>query len=123
MVIKLVPFENKQSSQIVIPEELAMSLVASLVPASFLTALLAPMLASKSIYIIRGRIFNGGVTLSQYQKDEHLRHCLRKAAFLPHPWHVLIPSSFVENRWTSLFNASNSCSDSGKICVTSGSIN
>lgn len=47
MVIKLVPFENKQSLQIRILEELAISLVAFLVPASSLTGLIAPMLASK----------------------------------------------------------------------------
>jgi hypothetical protein len=45
MVIKLVPFENKQSSQIGILEELAISLVAFLVPTSDLTGLIAPMLA------------------------------------------------------------------------------
>ena len=50
MVIKLVPFENKQSSQIEILEELAVSLVAFLGPASFLTGLIAPMLASKLTY-------------------------------------------------------------------------
>ncbi len=49
MVMKLVPFENKQSSQIGILEELAIGLVAFLVPASSLADLVAPMLASKSI--------------------------------------------------------------------------
>jgi hypothetical protein len=48
MVIKPVPFENKQSLQIGILEELAISLVAFLVPASSLTGLISPMLASKS---------------------------------------------------------------------------
>lgn len=47
MVFELVPFENKQSSQIGILEELAISLVAFLAPASYLTGLIAPMLASK----------------------------------------------------------------------------
>lgn len=47
MVVKLVPIENKQSSQIGILEELAISLMAFLVPASSLTGLVAPMLASK----------------------------------------------------------------------------
>ena len=47
MVIKLVPSENKQSSQIGILEELAISLVAFLIPASSLTGLVAAMLASK----------------------------------------------------------------------------
>jgi hypothetical protein len=42
-VIKLVPFEKKQSSQIGILEEFAIIPVAFLVPTSFLTALLAPM--------------------------------------------------------------------------------
>ena len=48
MVIKLVPFENKQSSQIGILEELAIILVAFLVPTSYLTGLITLMLASKS---------------------------------------------------------------------------
>ena len=47
MVVKLVPFENKQSSQIGILEELAISLVAFLGPASVLAGLIEPMLASK----------------------------------------------------------------------------
>ncbi len=51
MVIKLVPFENKQPSQIGIFEELAISLVAFLVPTSDLTSLIAPMLASKSTFL------------------------------------------------------------------------
>jgi hypothetical protein len=48
MVIKFVPFENEQSSQIGIPKELAISLVAFLVPASYLAGLITLMLASKS---------------------------------------------------------------------------
>jgi hypothetical protein len=47
MVIKLVPLKNKQSSQIGIPEEPAISLVAFLIPTSNLTGLISPMLASK----------------------------------------------------------------------------
>jgi hypothetical protein len=47
MVIKLVPFENKQSSQIGILKELAISLVTFLVPASYLVGLITPILASK----------------------------------------------------------------------------
>jgi hypothetical protein len=47
MVIKFVPFENEQSSQIGILEELAISLVAFLVPASYLAGLITLMLASK----------------------------------------------------------------------------
>ena len=47
MIIKLVPFENKQSLQIGILEEIAFSLVAFFVPASSLTGLIASMLASK----------------------------------------------------------------------------
>jgi hypothetical protein len=47
MVIKLVPFENKQSSQIGILKELAISLVTFLVPASYLTVLITHVLASK----------------------------------------------------------------------------
>ena len=50
MVIKLVPFENKQSSQIRITEELTISLVAFLVPTGDLTGLIAPILASKSTF-------------------------------------------------------------------------
>jgi hypothetical protein len=49
MVIKLVPFENKQSSQIGILKELAISLVTFLVPASYLAGLITPILASKLI--------------------------------------------------------------------------
>lgn len=48
MVIKFVPFQNEQSSQIGILEELAISLVAFLVPASYLAGLITPILASKS---------------------------------------------------------------------------
>jgi hypothetical protein len=47
MVIKLVPFENKQSLQIGILEELAISLVTFLVPASYLAGLITPILALK----------------------------------------------------------------------------
>jgi len=47
MVIKFVPFENEQSSQIGILEELAISLVAFLVPASYLTGLITLISASK----------------------------------------------------------------------------
>jgi hypothetical protein len=46
MVIIFVPFENEQSSQIGIFEELAISLVALLVPASYLTGLSTLILAS-----------------------------------------------------------------------------
>ena len=48
MVIKFVPFENEQSLQIGILEELAISLVAFHVPASYLTGLIILILASKS---------------------------------------------------------------------------
>jgi hypothetical protein len=47
MVIKLVPFEKKQPSQIGIFEELTISPVTFLVPASYLAGLITPMLASK----------------------------------------------------------------------------
>ena len=120
IVIKLIPFYNKQSSQIGILEKLAIGLVPFLVPASCLTGLIAPMLASKLQNM--GKISNGGLTLSQYQKTEHLLHRFREAAFLPHPWHTLIPSSFTENCWTWSFKTSNSCSEIGKICVTSRSV-
>ena len=83
MVIKLVPFESKQSLQVGILEKLAIGLVPFLVPASYLTGLIAHMLASKLHNM--GKIFNGGHTLSQYQKEEHLLHRFREAAFLPHP--------------------------------------
>ena len=66
MVMKLVPLENKQSSQIGILEELAISLVAFLVPTSNLTGLIALMLASKSTFLHGD--FDCGLTLSQYQK-------------------------------------------------------
>jgi hypothetical protein len=49
MGIKFVPFQNEQSSQIGILEELAISLVAFLVPTSYLAGLITPILASKSI--------------------------------------------------------------------------
>jgi hypothetical protein len=49
MVIKLVPFESEQSSQIGIFKKLAISLVAFLIPAGYLTRLIKLMLASKSI--------------------------------------------------------------------------
>ncbi len=51
MVIKFVPFKNEQSSQIRILEELAISLVAFLVPASYLAGLIILMLVN----IIPGR--------------------------------------------------------------------
>jgi hypothetical protein len=116
VVIKFVLFENKQSSQIGILEELAISLVTFLIPASYLTGLITLMLASKST--LYREISIEGLTLSQYQKDEHLLHRCRETAFLPHLWHILIPSSSVENCWTWSFNTSNLCSDIGKICVT-----
>jgi hypothetical protein len=47
MAIKLVPFKEKQSSQIGILEELAISLVVFLVPASYLTGLIALISTSK----------------------------------------------------------------------------
>jgi hypothetical protein len=47
MVIKLVPLENKQSLQIGILKELAISLVTFLVPANYLAGLIKPVLASK----------------------------------------------------------------------------
>jgi hypothetical protein len=47
MVIKFVPFENEQSLQIGILKELAISLMAFLVPASYLAGLITFMLASK----------------------------------------------------------------------------
>lgn len=47
LVIKLVPFKSKQSSQIGIPKVLAISFMAFLVPASMLTGLCI-MLACKS---------------------------------------------------------------------------
>jgi hypothetical protein len=49
MVIELVPFENEQSSQIGIFEELAIRLVTFFVPASYLTGLVLFKLAFKSI--------------------------------------------------------------------------
>jgi hypothetical protein len=48
VVIKFVPFEKEQSSQIGILKELAVSLMTFLVPASYLTGLITPMLVSKS---------------------------------------------------------------------------
>ena len=48
MVIKFVPFENEQSSQIGTFKELAVSLVAFLVPASYLAGLITRILASNS---------------------------------------------------------------------------
>jgi hypothetical protein len=47
MVIKFVPFKKEQSSQIGILEELAISLVAFLIPASYLAGLIALISASK----------------------------------------------------------------------------
>ena len=47
VVVKLVPFENKQSSQIGILKELAISLVTFLVPASYLAGLITTVLASR----------------------------------------------------------------------------
>jgi hypothetical protein len=49
--LKLVPFENKQSSQIGILEELAIGLVTVVVPTSGLTGLNTPMLASNSTFL------------------------------------------------------------------------
>ena len=49
MVIKLVLFENKQSSQIGILKELAISLVTFLVLASYLAGLITLILALKLI--------------------------------------------------------------------------
>jgi len=49
MVIKFVPFENEHSSQIGILEELAISLMTFLIPASYLAGLITPILALKSI--------------------------------------------------------------------------
>ena len=49
MVIKLVLFKNEQSLQIGVLEELAISLVALLVLASYLAGLIIHMLASKLI--------------------------------------------------------------------------
>jgi len=47
MVIKFVPFEKEQSSQIGILEELAISLVTFLVPANYLAGLITFISASK----------------------------------------------------------------------------
>ena len=47
MAIKFVPFENEYRSQIGILEELAISLVAFLVPASYLAGLITLISASK----------------------------------------------------------------------------
>jgi hypothetical protein len=49
MVVELVPFENEQSPQIGIFEELAIRLVTFFVPASYLTGLIISILAFKSI--------------------------------------------------------------------------
>jgi hypothetical protein len=49
MVIKLVLFKNKQSLQIRIFEELAISLIIFLVPASYLVGLIISILVSKLI--------------------------------------------------------------------------
>jgi hypothetical protein len=49
MVIELVPFENEQSPQIGIFEELAIRFVTIFVPASYLTGLIISILAFKSI--------------------------------------------------------------------------
>lgn len=48
MVIKFVPSEDEQSLQVRILEELAISLVAFHVPASYLTGLITLILASNS---------------------------------------------------------------------------
>jgi hypothetical protein len=47
IVIKFIQFENEQSPQIGVLEELAISLVAFLVPASYPAGLITLMLASK----------------------------------------------------------------------------
>lgn len=49
MVIELVPFENEQSPQIGIFEELAIRFVTIFVPASYLTGLIITILAFKLI--------------------------------------------------------------------------
>jgi hypothetical protein len=49
VAIKFVPFQYEHPSQIVILEELAISLVGFLVPASYLAGLITPILASESI--------------------------------------------------------------------------
>jgi hypothetical protein len=55
VVLKHVPFENKQSSQIRVFEKLAISFVAFFVPTSSLTPLIAHMLAFKSTFL-HGRL-------------------------------------------------------------------
>jgi hypothetical protein len=79
--LRFVPFENEQSSQVGIFEKLAVGLVALFIPASYLAGLDAIMSAPKSN---PNDSFHGGLTLSQYQKDEHLpQRC--EAPSLPHP--------------------------------------
>lgn len=56
------------------------------------------------------------LTLSQYQKVEHLPHRWREVPSLPHPWHILTPSSSVENFWIFSLRFSNLSSDKGKTC-------
>ena len=48
MILKFVPIENEKSSQIWVFKKLAISLVAFLVPASYLAGLITLMLASMS---------------------------------------------------------------------------
>lgn len=80
MVIKHVPFENKQSSQIGILKELAISLVTFLVPASYLAGLITPVLAIKA-NITRER--SPSMAVLPYRNTRKTSTCCTVAETLP----------------------------------------
>lgn len=67
MVIKSIPLEIKQSSQIGIPEKLAIGLVALFVPTSDLAALIAATFASK--FALLQRLFDWGLLCHNTRKE------------------------------------------------------
>lgn len=56
------------------------------------------------------------LTLSQYQNIEHCEHLVRLLPFLPHPWHLFMPSTLEENSPTLSLSVNRPSRDVGIIC-------
>jgi hypothetical protein len=103
--IEMAPLQQKHRVHISVSDELAVTFVTSVFPASSL-ARLTPLEMDANPTL-------SYVTLLQYEKNEHLPHFRRDAFFSLHPWQVLLPSSSVEYWWTWSLNRSNSVSVMG----------
>ena len=96
-----------------VSHHLALFFMPAFHPVGFLTSLFAPCQYPRLWKM------NDYLTRLQYQKVEHFPHRFREVPFVPHPRHILTPSSSAENFWTVSFKFCNLSNDKGNIYMIS----